>query len=587
VLYNPPKKAMMVASALSATTSKAFGAVTRSAGWGTTRKGDDDRKRGGSSGADPSSTAAKRRGNEDEEHDQVIEAASNDANARKKGGRNGAPVSNGQAPAVDDDDETATATRTPPPSSASKTRKSVTLSLPDGPVHVVIHPAAAGGKSPSNGVNGHGGSPASSSGKGLRVEMSSPSTTPGMVASLPSSSSALSTPNFVANQHRTANAINTSHPVALLTTSKSDDLLKSNKKVDRFGFIRNMDANGNLLGEDDDVLDDDFHETASRRGSPTRSGPLPLPWSSSPRSPSSPLHRVVPSRMAPYSEIQRNQRREVKWEKMIDTYYNKAREPPRNLLLRRCRKGLPHSIRGRVWKLLGSVPAKITQHPGLYEQLVRKTIVGAALSTVDGALSSPSPSPTASVLKPLLPTSCSDPSAADTATVASIGPSSSVAGDDNSLLPEAEPMNHTKSFRNLQDTIERDIHRTFPRHSLFYEESDASVVAGAGTADEHDGNEGGGLQVGLCGTTDISSMIRELELGQLQEQQELGIVAPNEADLVLSAQGGQASLRRVLKAYSLYDREIGYCQGMNFIAGMFLTLMSEEEAFWLLVGAFV
>jgi hypothetical protein len=140
-------------------------------------------------------------------------------------------------------------------------------------------------------------------------------------------------------------------------------------------------------------------------------------------------------------------------------------------------------------------------------------------------------------------------------------------------------MNHTKSFRNLQDTIERDIHRTFPRHLLFYEESH--------TLEEVVEEEEPSLQIDLCGTTEISSMIRELELGQQQQLQgdAASEAALSNSDLVLSAQGGQASLRRVLKAYSLYDREIGYCQGMNFIAGMFLTLMSEEEAFWLLVGA--
>ena len=52
---------------------------------------------------------------------------------------------------------------------------------------------------------------------------------------------------------------------------------------------------------------------------------------------------------------------------------------------------------------------------------------------------------------------------------------------------------------------------------------------------------------------------------------------------IFDGAGGQARLRRVLKAYSAYDREIGYCQGMNFIAAMFLTLMSEERAFWMLV----
>ncbi|EJK70291.1 hypothetical protein THAOC_08363 [Thalassiosira oceanica] len=46
---------------------------------------------------------------------------------------------------------------------------------------------------------------------------------------------------------------------------------------------------------------------------------------------------------------------------------------------------------------------------------------------------------------------------------------------------------------------------------------------------------------------------------------------------------GQAALRRVLFAYSMYDSEVGYCQGMNFITAMFLTFLSEEESFWLLV----
>ena len=62
------------------------------------------------------------------------------------------------------------------------------------------------------------------------------------------------------------------------------------------------------------------------------------------------------------------------------------------------------------------------------------------------------------------------------------------------------------------------------------------------------------------------------------------------------AKGGQASLRRVLRAYSVYDAKVGYCQGMNFIAAMFLVITHQEEdqdipevimrheeqAFWLL-----
>ena len=41
-----------------------------------------------------------------------------------------------------------------------------------------------------------------------------------------------------------------------------------------------------------------------------------------------------------------------------------------------------------------------------------------------------------------------------------------------------------------------------------------------------------------------------------------------------------ASLGRILNAYAFTDEEIGYTQGMNFIAAMFLLHQDEETAFW-------
>lgn len=42
-------------------------------------------------------------------------------------------------------------------------------------------------------------------------------------------------------------------------------------------------------------------------------------------------------------------------------------------------------------------------------------------------------------------------------------------------------------------------------------------------------------------------------------------------------------LRRVLVAFAHYQPQIGYCQSLNFLAGLLLLFMSEEHAFWLLV----
>lgn len=46
---------------------------------------------------------------------------------------------------------------------------------------------------------------------------------------------------------------------------------------------------------------------------------------------------------------------------------------------------------------------------------------------------------------------------------------------------------------------------------------------------------------------------------------------------------GQDSLLSVLRAYSVFNPEVGYCQGMGFICGLLLMYMDEEDAFLMLV----
>ncbi|CAH2275587.1 Hypothetical predicted protein [Pelobates cultripes] len=48
----------------------------------------------------------------------------------------------------------------------------------------------------------------------------------------------------------------------------------------------------------------------------------------------------------------------------------------------------------------------------------------------------------------------------------------------------------------------------------------------------------------------------------------------------------QQALFHVLAAYSLYNTEVGYCQGMSHIAALLLMYMNEEDAFWALVKLF-
>lgn len=47
---------------------------------------------------------------------------------------------------------------------------------------------------------------------------------------------------------------------------------------------------------------------------------------------------------------------------------------------------------------------------------------------------------------------------------------------------------------------------------------------------------------------------------------------------------GQQQLLKVLRAYSVFNDEVGYCQGMGFICGVLLMYMREDDAFLMLIS---
>jgi len=247
----------------------------------------------------------------------------------------------------------------------------------------------------------------------------------------------------------------------ILRSSQSEDIRKP-KKLDKYGFIVNMDSHGHVQ--------EDYDE-----------------------------HDRIPT----FAETKVAQRRIKKWNYMMSSW--ELSKKRRRLLSKRLRKGIPDQVRRTVWPMLGDVPRMKKENVGKYDELVHQ------------------------------------------------------ATERAERLPPSQALLQTKSFKATQETIERDIHRTYPRHSMFHEDSE-----------DDDDNI-----LSIFNDDEVSDMIAELE-GDLTGK-------PRKTRLAV-AEGGQASLRRVLRAYSCYDREVGYCQGMNFIAGMFLTFTSEEEAFWLLVG---
>ncbi|CAG8673992.1 3784_t:CDS:2 [Acaulospora morrowiae] len=171
-----------------------------------------------------------------------------------------------------------------------------------------------------------------------------------------------------------------------------------------------------------------------------------------------------------YSEFESSynpvlQRRKLKWDTVLNE--NGGQIPGRTSKMKRyVRKGVPPSLRGRVWFHYSGAEKKMRDHSDLYRQL---------------------------------------------------------------LLKAQDPRLENEYF----EVIERDLHRTFPENIRFK----ATVVTDNGN----------------------STMVSTDNIPIIQ------------------------SLRRVLTAFSLYSPNIGYCQSLNYVAGILLLFMEEEKAFWTLV----
>ncbi|KAL4236317.1 TBC1 domain member 2A [Mactra antiquata] len=71
--------------------------------------------------------------------------------------------------------------------------------------------------------------------------------------------------------------------------------------------------------------------------------------------------------------------------------------------------------------------------------------------------------------------------------------------------------------------------------------------------------------------------IKQIELDLLR-------TLPNNRHYETIESDGVVRLRRVLLAFSEYNREIGYCQGLNRLAAIALLFLDEEDSFWCLVA---
>ncbi|RKP10418.1 rab-GTPase-TBC domain-containing protein [Thamnocephalis sphaerospora] len=99
-----------------------------------------------------------------------------------------------------------------------------------------------------------------------------------------------------------------------------------------------------------------------------------------------------------------------------------------------------------------------------------------------------------------------------------------------------------RKYREHRDLIERDLHRTFPENIQFTSAAPSTLVRRRASP--------------------VTSRFRQ---------------QPTSSTVPILQQ-----LRRVLTAFAVRCPSVGYCQSLNYVVGLLLLFMSEEEAFWML-----
>jgi TBC1 domain-containing protein 4 len=79
--------------------------------------------------------------------------------------------------------------------------------------------------------------------------------------------------------------------------------------------------------------------------------------------------------------------------------------------------------------------------------------------------------------------------------------------------------------------------------------------------------------------TDLSyhELVKQTTIHQHAILLDLGRTFPNHTNFAKKYGYGQLALFNVLKAYSVLDSEVGYCQGLSFIVGILLIHVNNDE----------
>jgi hypothetical protein len=130
-----------------------------------------------------------------------------------------------------------------------------------------------------------------------------------------------------------------------------------------------------------------------------------------------------------------------------------------------------------------------------------------------------------------------------------------------------------KIFLNTESAVVKGEYQTFSNFVESVRNGDLSVL------DNFD-DEGNGTKTKEDGSLKIRISPGDLMEWLIQIDKDLHRTFPDHPAM---DEHGRNSLRRILGAFVVRNPDIGYCQGLNFLAAAFLLFFDEEDAYWCFV----
>eukprot|EP00947_MAST-08B_sp_MAST-8B-sp1_P002439 g2439.t1 len=268
------------------------------------------------------------------------------------------------------------------------------------------------------------------------------------------------------------------------------------------------------------------------------------------------------------------------WQKVHDGHRGATRT-----LRRRVRKGIPDAVRGRAWYLMsGAADCRLDVPDGdrLYADLLRRWDgLSSSMAQID-ALDRARDDALREKAQRMAAAAAAADKRRDEEGGSEKGPGGrGAAGGDGSSSSSSSSSSSGGSSSSSSSSSGGGARNVLQNVGADGDGAGESKGEGRGS-----GGGGGGdasaadFATGAAVDPAVMELARKLHEWDAVIQVDAPRTFPNHVLYKQEGGEGQKRLMRVLRAHAVHDPDFGYTQGVNFIAGILLCYMTEEDVFW-------